>query len=162
MTPKTQRRRKKSAAIPEPLLSPWKRIAAAAAFAIGGGGCAYWGIHDLGVLVRSLSNGAPIVETQSAMPGLPLMGLALFAIGALFLVPAASTDKFRLIQERAAVVILVALVLGTVVSLVGSPIMSALMDGYAYRSCEVRHGRRITFVTWAAPGVDCPQRDGDR
>lgn len=64
-----------------------------------GGGCAYWGIHDLRVLIRLLSNGAPIIGTQSAMPGLPLMGVAPFAIGALFLIPAASTDKFRCIRN---------------------------------------------------------------
>jgi hypothetical protein len=96
------------------------------------------------------------------MPGLPLMGIALFAIGGFFLVPAAATTRFQLVQERAAVVILVSLVLGAVLSLAGSLIMNAMMDGYDYRSCEVRHGRRMTFVTWAAQDAECPQVDADR
>jgi hypothetical protein len=163
MKPKTQRRRTtKPVPVPEPLLSPWKRIAAAAAFGVGGGGCAYWGIHDISVFVNALASGAPIIETQSAMPGLPLIGFGLFAIGASLLLPAASTTRFRLVQERAAVAILLSLLVGAVLSLAGSLIINAMMDGFDYRSCEVRHGRRMTFVTWAARDAECPKVDADR
>lgn len=163
MKPKTQRRRTARAApAPEPLMSTGKRIVAAAAFGIGGGGCAYWGIHDIAVLADALASGTPIIETQSATPGLPLMGIALLAIGGFFLIPAASTARFRLVQERAAIVILFSLVFGAVLSLAGSLIMNAMMEGYDYRSCEVRHGRRMTFVTWAAEGTECPRVNADR
>jgi hypothetical protein len=163
MKPKTQRRRTTRATPdPGPLLSPWKRIAAAASFVIGGGGCTYWGIHDIGVLARALTDDAPIIETQSAMPGLPLLGLALFTIGGLFLVPAASTTRFRLVQERAAIVILVSLVVGAVLSLAGTLIIDVMMNDHDYRSCEIRDGRRMMFVTWAAPGAECPRATADR
>lgn len=157
MKSKTQRRgTTKSVPVPEPLLSPWKRIAAGASFGIGGGGCAYWGFHDIGVFVGALGRNAPIVETQSAMLGLPLMGAALFAIGACFLVPAASTDRFKRFEERAAIAILLSLLIGVVLSLAGGLIINPLMYGKDYRSCEARHGRRMTFVTWAAQSADCP------
>lgn len=158
---KTQRRRTKPEPVPE-LLSPWKRSAAAAAFGIGGGGCAYWGIHDLVLLGRALGRAAAVVETQSAMPGLPLMGIGLVAIGALFLVPAASTVRFRRVQERLAIAVLVSLVVGALLGLVGGPIVRAVMEAHDYRSCEVRHGRRMTFVTWAAQGADCPPGNAER
>jgi hypothetical protein len=144
------------------MLSPWKRVAAAAGFGIGGGGGSWWGFHDIAVFVRALSDNAPIVETQSAMPGLPLMGIALMAISALFLLPADATTRFRLLQERLVVGILVTLVVSASLSLAGSPIIHAVMQTYDYHSCAVKHGRRMTFVTWAAQGVSCPPEQVDR
>ncbi len=147
--------------ISEPMLSPLQRIAGAAAFGAGGIGCAWWGFHDIAVVTRALSAKAPQIETQSAMPGLPLMGLAFVAIGMLFLLPAALNTKFRLIQERLAIGILISLVVGAVLSLAGSAIMNAVMDTYDYHRCAVKHGRRMTFATWAAPGVRCVPEEVD-
>lgn len=137
------------------MLSPLKRIAGAAAFGVGGGGTAWWGFHDIAIFVQALRDDKPIVETQSAMSGLPLIGLALVAIGALFLLPAASTLRFRFIQEKLAIGILISLVIGAMLSLGGSLVIDTVMDAYEYQKCAVKHGRRMTFVTWAGQGRTC-------
>ena len=103
-----------------------------------------------------------MIETQSAMPGLPLMGIALMAISALFLLPSDATTRFRLLQERLTVGVLVVLVVSALLSLAGSAITNAVMQTYDYHSCAVKHGRRMTFVTWAAQEVTCPHEEVDR
>jgi hypothetical protein len=93
------------------------------------------------------------------MPGLPLMGIALMVISGLFLLPADATTRFRLLQQRLAVGVLVALVVSAILSLASSQIINAVMQTYDYHSCAVKHGRRMAFVIWAA-GSDLPARGG--
>ena len=70
----------------------------AGCFMIGGGGAAAWGIYDIVAWIGSLHQGKGLIETESFLLGLPLLGGGLCAIGPEFIVPrtvATWSDRVR-------------------------------------------------------------------
>ena len=137
----------------------WKRWLGAMLFLLGGGAFAAWGIHDLAAWLDALGRKAALIETESALLGLAPLGIAIAAVGGFLPITEIRLGRHRWIVTLLVGATLVLMIAGLVLGILGGLAIDAVMRSRDYHVCQVRHGTRMSFTTWAAPGTPCPPED---
>ena len=156
--PPTTPHRRRSRPIPrlQNTAPAWQRWLGAILSMAGGITSAAWGVHDLAAWVTSLRHGDGVVETESIILGLPLLGASIAALGPTLLVTSSMVQRHDKLLTRATLAVLAAMLVGIVLTLLGALAINATMALEGYRPCTVQGHNRVTVTTWAAAGTTCP------
>lgn len=140
----------------------WKRALCTLLFIGGGGAATVWGLYGLVAWIGALGRGDGVLETESFIVGIPLIGAGLCAIGTEFIIPrwvATWSDTGR---TRFAAVALGSIGAGLLLVFLGQIVINVTMDLEGYHACDVGGRGRVIDVIWARKGVVCPRKDTDR
>ena len=143
-------------------MSAWKRLLCAALFLLGGGGAAAWGVHDVVAWISALHHGEGLIETDSFILGLPLLGAGLCAISPEFLVPRVLATWSDHLKTRVAGAVLGSILVGSLLVFLGQLVINVTMELEGYHACDVGGRGRATVVTWARADVACRSRASKR
>ena len=135
--PVRMRRRRSAPSAAVQTMPAWKRILCADCFMIGGNGAAAWGIYGIVAWIGSLHQGEGLIETESFLLGLPLLGGGLCAIGPELLVPRTVATWSDRIRTRIAGAALGSIAIGILLVLLGQLVINVAMESEGYHACDV-------------------------
>ena len=141
---------------PPPPMPVWQRIAAAVLFLGLGGAMAALGIWELAGWISALVDGAASMTTDSFILGLPLLGLAMVALGPDFIAPRALALWSDERKAWFGKTILGTMLVGLVLAFTGQIAIALVMEADGYRACHVGGRGRYVDVTWARKDTVCP------
>ena len=160
--PVRMRRRRSAPSAAVQTMPAWKRILCAGCFMVGGSGAAAWGIYDIVAWIGSLHQGKGLIETESFLLGLPLLGAGLCAIGPEFIVPRTVATWSDRVRTRIAGAVLGSIAIGILLVLLGQLVINVAMESEGYHACDVQGRGRVTVVTWARAYAACRGKGADR
>ena len=116
-------------------------------------------IYDIVAWIGSLHQGKGLIETESFLLGLPLLGGGLCAIGPEFIVPWTVATWSDRVRTRMAGAVLGSIAIGILLVLLGQLVINVAMEIEGYHACDVQGRGRVTVARFARVRLTSRARD---